>query len=104
MLAAVSGLAYALATVINLESYLAYFLPLPVVVAAMRNGPDASRKVVSATFFLLLGILTLSHNSEARLRHVCIALQLLNSLSKVLGPVSTFVFSASPKNMMCLKW
>lgn len=57
MLAAVSGLAYALATIIHLESYLGYFLPLPVVVAAMRNGPAASRKTVSTTFFLLLVLL-----------------------------------------------
>lgn len=96
MLAAVSGLAYALATVINLESYLAYFLPLPVVVAAMRNGPDASRKTVSATFFLLLGALTVNRISEASSSTYLTSL--CSSVSTVLfelrvGPLSTFVLS-----------
>ncbi len=57
MLAAASGLSYALATTMHLEGYLGYFLPLPVVLAAMRNGPVAGRKTVTATFFLLLGAL-----------------------------------------------
>ena len=55
MLAAVSGLSYALATTMHLEGYLGYFLPLPVVLAAMRGGPSAGRKTVTSTFFLLLG-------------------------------------------------
>lgn len=54
MLAAVSGLAYALATTMHLEGYLGYFLPLPVILSALRSGPAAGRKTVSATFFLLL--------------------------------------------------
>ena len=54
MLAAVSGLAYTLATLLKLESYLGYFLPLPVVIAAMRSGPAAARKTMTTTCFLLL--------------------------------------------------
>ncbi len=54
MLAAVSGLAFTLATLLSLESYLGYFLPMPVIVAAMRSGPAAGRKTMTATCFLLL--------------------------------------------------
>lgn len=54
MLAAVSGLAYTLATLLKLESYLGYFLPMPVIVAAMRSGPASGRKTMTATCFLLL--------------------------------------------------
>ena len=54
MLAAVSGLAFTLATLLKLESYLGYFLPMPVIVAAMRSGPAAGRKTMTATCFLLL--------------------------------------------------
>jgi len=54
MLAAVSGLAFTLATLLRLDSYLGYFLPMPVIVAAMRSGPAAGRKTMTATCFLLL--------------------------------------------------
>lgn len=54
MLAAVSGLAFTLATLLKLESYLGYFLPMPVIVAAMRSGPASGRKTMTATCFLLL--------------------------------------------------
>ncbi|KAL0033970.1 hypothetical protein WJX79_000296 [Trebouxia sp. C0005] len=57
MLAAVSGLAFTLATLLGLESYLGYFLPMPVIVAAMRSGPAAGRKTMTATCFLLLLLL-----------------------------------------------
>ncbi|KAL0039685.1 hypothetical protein WJX77_005104 [Trebouxia sp. C0004] len=57
MLAAVSGLAFTLATLLSLESYLGYFLPMPVIVAAMRSGPAAGRKTMTATCFLLLLLL-----------------------------------------------
>ena len=55
MLAAVSGLTYTLGSLLKVESYLAYFLPLPAVLAAMRSGPAAGRKAVTATAFLVLG-------------------------------------------------
>ena len=55
MLAAVGGLVYTLSTLLKLQSYFGYLLPLPVVVAAMRNGPAAGRRTMSATAFLLLG-------------------------------------------------
>ena len=55
MLAAVSGLAYALATTMHLEGYLGYFLPLPVILSALRSGPAAGRKTMTATTFLVLG-------------------------------------------------
>lgn len=54
MLAAVSGLGYTLATLLKLDSYLGYFLPLSVIIAAMRSGPAAARKTVTATCFLLI--------------------------------------------------
>lgn len=57
MLAAVSGLAYTMATLVKLESYLGYFLPMPVIVAAMRSGPASGRKTMTATCFLLLLLL-----------------------------------------------
>jgi len=50
MLAAVSGLAFTLATLLRLDN----FLPMPVIVAAMRSGPAAGRKTMTATCFLLL--------------------------------------------------
>jgi hypothetical protein len=55
MLAAVGGLVYTLSTLLKLQAYFGYLLPLPVVVAAMRNGPAAGRRTMSATAFLLLG-------------------------------------------------
>ncbi|KAK9832080.1 hypothetical protein WJX81_005004 [Elliptochloris bilobata] len=54
MLAAVGGLAYTLSTLLKLQAYLGYLLPLPVVVAAMRGGAGAGRRTMSATIFLLL--------------------------------------------------
>ncbi len=59
MLAAVGGVAYTLAVVLKLQSYLGYLQPMPIIVAAMRWGPSAARKTMTATFFLLLGVLPL---------------------------------------------
>ena len=55
MLAAVGGVLYTLATVLKLQGYSAYVQPMPIVVAAMRWGPTAGRKTMTATCFLLLG-------------------------------------------------
>lgn len=55
MLAAVGGVVYTLASILKLHSYLGYFQPMPIVVAAMRWGPAAGRKTMTATCFLLLG-------------------------------------------------
>lgn len=55
MLAAMSGLAYLLSTILKLENSLGYFLPLPVVISAMRAGPGAGWRTMMATSFLLLG-------------------------------------------------
>lgn len=55
MLAAVGGVVYVLASILKLQSYLGYFQPMPVVVSAMRWGPAAGRKTMTATCFLLLG-------------------------------------------------
>ncbi|PNW81039.1 hypothetical protein CHLRE_07g340150v5 [Chlamydomonas reinhardtii] len=57
MLAAVSGLAYLLSTILKLETSLGYFLPLPVVLAAMRGGGRAGWRTMSATCFLLVVLL-----------------------------------------------
>ncbi len=55
MLAAVSGLAYLLSTILKLENTLGYFLPLPVVLAALRSGAWSGWKTMAATGFLLIG-------------------------------------------------
>ncbi|GLI67160.1 hypothetical protein VaNZ11_011373, partial [Volvox africanus] len=55
MLAAVSGLAYLLSTILKLENSLGYFLPLPVVLAALRSGGGAGWRTMTATCFLLVG-------------------------------------------------
>ncbi|GLC34320.1 hypothetical protein PLESTB_000742500 [Pleodorina starrii] len=57
MLAAVSGLAYLLSTILKLENSLGYFLPLPVVLAALRSGPGAGWRTMTATCFLLVVLL-----------------------------------------------
>ena len=54
MLAAVSGLAFTLASLLRLDKFLGYFLPMPVIIAAMRSGPAAGRKTMTATCFLLM--------------------------------------------------
>jgi hypothetical protein len=53
MLAAVAGLSYTLATLLKLEGYLSYVLPLPVVLAALRGGPVAAAKALAVAFILL---------------------------------------------------
>ena len=53
MLAACTGLAYFLSSLLRVESYLGTFFPLPVVIAAARNGPVAARKTMVATCLLL---------------------------------------------------
>ncbi|KIZ00682.1 hypothetical protein MNEG_7281 [Monoraphidium neglectum] len=57
MLAAVSGLAFLLSTLLKLDSSLGYFLPLPIVIAACRAGPGAGWNTMMATSFLLLVLL-----------------------------------------------
>ena len=55
MLAAVGGFSYAVASVFRLSGYLAYFMPLPVVLSALRNGAAAGQWTALTTFILLLG-------------------------------------------------
>ena len=70
MLAAVGSVAYTLAVVLKLQSYLGYLQPMPIVVAAMRWGPSAARKAMTATFFLLLGAHTpLAAASASSMQH-----------------------------------
>lgn len=59
MLAAVTGLAYVLATLLRLEGYLSYILPMPVVISALDGGPAAGLKTVTVTFLLLFSTFTL---------------------------------------------
>lgn len=54
MLAAITGLAYTVGHLLRLEGYLAYGLPLPVVLAALRSGPGAAVKTLATTCLLLL--------------------------------------------------
>eukprot|EP00877_Chromochloris_zofingiensis_P005383 jgi/Chrzof1/14846/Cz09g18080.t1 len=53
MLAAVSGLAYLLSTLLKLDNSIGYFLPLPIVIASMRSGIGAGWNTMLATAFLL---------------------------------------------------
>lgn len=55
MLAAVSGLAYLLSTIMKMENTLGYFLPLPVVIASLRSGAGTGWRTMMATGFLLVG-------------------------------------------------
>ncbi|KAL6759366.1 hypothetical protein V8C86DRAFT_2574440 [Haematococcus lacustris] len=57
MLAAVSGLAYLVSTLLKLDGSLGYFLPLPVVLAALRGGIAAGWRTMTATGFLLVVLL-----------------------------------------------
>lgn len=54
MFAAVTGLAYTLGSLLKLESYLAYLLPLPVVLSAMRSGAVPALKTLTTACLLLL--------------------------------------------------
>ena len=54
MLAAVTGLTYTIGNLLRVESYLAYVLPLPLVLAALRSGPAAALKTLTTAFLLLL--------------------------------------------------
>lgn len=55
MMAAVSGLSYTLSTLLKLEGYLSYVLPLPIVLSALRSGSKNSIKCLFVTFLLLFG-------------------------------------------------
>jgi hypothetical protein len=68
MLAAVSGLAYLVATILKLENTVGYFLPLPVVLAAMRSGHGVGWKTMGATAFLLVGECKGARNARAHTR------------------------------------
>jgi len=54
MLAAVTALAYTVGILLRVEAYLAYILPLPVVLAALRSGPVPAVKTLTTTVLLLL--------------------------------------------------
>jgi hypothetical protein len=53
MLAAVAGLSYTFATLLKLEGYLSYVLPLPIVLASVRSGIRSSFNCVIVVFLLL---------------------------------------------------
>ena len=55
MLAAVTGLAYTAGSLLKVESYMAYLLPLPVILAALRSGPLPALKTLTTACLLLLG-------------------------------------------------
>lgn len=59
------------------KGYLGYFLPLPVILSALRSGPAAGRKTMTSTFFLLLSAPPLLGFSPPTLwpfalSHVCV--------------------------------
>ena len=53
MLAALAGLSYTFATLLKLEGYLSYVLPLPVVLSSVRSGPKYAIQCVIVVFLLL---------------------------------------------------
>eukprot|EP00873_Tetraselmis_striata_P020986 jgi/Tetstr1/441250/TSEL_029501.t1 len=57
MLASMTGLAYFMGSVVKLEGYLGYFLPLPIVVSALRWGPATGWRTVVATCCLIAVLL-----------------------------------------------
>lgn len=81
MLAAVAGLSYTFATLLKLEGYLSYVLPLPIVLASVRSGIRSSFNCVivvflllfvlmgpvrAVTYFLVYGLLSLSLGASFR--------------------------------------
>ena len=60
MLAAVTGLAYTAGSLLRVESYMAYLLPLPVILSALRSGPLPALKTLTTACLLLLGALLLA--------------------------------------------
>ena len=63
MLASVSGVCQLVLGILRLDSYMYYLVPFPLVLAALRSGPSASRKTLFATFFLTLGASNLKCSS-----------------------------------------
>jgi hypothetical protein len=57
MLAAVTGLAYLLSTLLKLEGSLGYVIPLPVVLSAMRSGSLSGWRTCMATAALVVVLL-----------------------------------------------
>ena len=58
MLAALSGLAYLLGTLLKFENTVGYFLPLPIILSSFRSSSGSSGwKTMSATTFLLIVLL-----------------------------------------------
>jgi hypothetical protein len=57
MLAAVAGLSYSFATLLKLEGYLSFVLPLPIVLAGLRGGGLACIKALFVAFLLLFILL-----------------------------------------------
>jgi hypothetical protein len=57
MLAAVSGLAFLLSTILRLDNSLGYLLPLPIVLAALRGNVAAGWRTMVASALLLVVLL-----------------------------------------------
>lgn len=57
MLAAVTGLAYLLSTLLKLEGSLGYVIPLPVVLSAVRSGALSGARTCAATAALIVVLL-----------------------------------------------
>lgn len=56
MLSAVSGLMYLMTATIGLDRYIGYFLPLPVLIAAVKRGKSATWWTTCATACLIAGV------------------------------------------------
>ena len=66
MFAAVGGLLYSIASVLRLQGYMGYLLPLPIVLSAMRSGPRIAFKTTTATCMLLLGTPSAHHTMHGQ--------------------------------------
>ncbi|KAG1670099.1 hypothetical protein FOA52_013675 [Chlamydomonas sp. UWO 241] len=94
MLAAVSGLAYLVATILKLENTVGYFLPLPVVLAALRSGQAVGWKTMGATAFLLVVLLGPLRAVSYLLLHGLVAATLGSLWSQKVGWTASVAIAA----------
>lgn len=119
MLAAVAGLSYSVATLLKLEGYLSFVLPLPIVLAGMRGGPLACTKALfvaflllfillgpyrAVTYILIYGLLSLALGVSWTLRLPWVISVPLAAVARVIGFLLYFSLSSwiSNENLMAL--
>ncbi|PRW59295.1 hypothetical protein C2E21_2172 [Chlorella sorokiniana] len=113
MLAAVTGLAYTVGNLLRLEGYLAYGLPLPIVLAALRSGPLPALKTLTvavllllilmgpvraATYLLVYGVLSLTLGVSWALRLPWLLSVPLGALARIAGYFAYIALSSFVTN------